>query len=87
MLTRRLSGCQLRTVTAREGVAPDVAPVTGSGAMLVRLRSVTANVPGVAAVSLCCPSPRLSEPPGEHRLTCSGRYWLSSPIVPLADVW
>ena len=83
MLSWRWSGCQLRTVTARE--APD-APVV-SGPMLARLRSVTANVPGVAAVSVCRPAPKLSVPPGEHSRTGSGRYWLSSPAVPLTDVW
>ena len=85
MLSWRWSGCQLRMVTARE--APDAAAVFGSGPMLARLRSVTANVPGVAAVSVCRPAPKLSVPPGEHSRTCSGRYWLSSPVVPLTDVW
>ena len=83
MPSRRWSGCQLRTVTAREAPAGAAA----AGPVLVRLRSVTANVPGVAAISVCRPAPRLSAPPGEHSRTGSGRYWLSSPIVPLTDVW
>ena len=83
MPSRRWSGCQLRTVTARG--APG--PAATSGPVPARLRSVTANVPGVAAVSVCDPAPRLSVPPGEHSRTGSGRYWLSSPIVPLTDVW
>ena len=61
--------------------------VFGPGAMLARLRSVTAKVPGVAAVSVCRPAPKLSVPPGEHTRTGSGRYPLSSPTVPLTDVW
>ena len=55
--------------------------------MLARLRSVTANVPGGAAVSVCRPAPKLSVPPGAHIRTDSGRYPLSSPTVPLTDVW
>ena len=39
-----------------------------------------------AAVRVCRPAPRVSVPPGEHKRTCSGRYWLSSPIVPLTEV-
>src|SRR6516162_7805737 len=72
-------------VTARD--APDAVAVLGAGVVLVRLRSVTTNVPGAAAVSVCRPAPRLSVPPGEHSWTRSGRYWLSSPIVPLTAVW
>src|SRR5208282_2722808 len=97
MLSRRWSGCQLRMVTAREtadaaaGAAPGAAagavPGAAAGALLARLRSVTANVPGVAAVSVCRPAPRLSAPPGAHSRTRSGRYWLSSPSVPLTEVW
>ena len=83
MLSWRWSGCQLRTVTARE--APDA--VAACWAMLARLRSVTANVPGAAAVSVCRPAPKLSVPPGAHTRTGSGRYPLSSPTVPLTDVW
>src|SRR3984885_9702704 len=82
MLSRPWSGCQLRMLTARG--APD-AP-DDEGAPLARLRSVTANVPGVAAVSVCRPAPRLSAPPGAHSRTGSGRYWLSSPSVPLTAV-
>src|SRR5260370_36045363 len=71
--------------------APDAmaepAAADDEGAPLARLRSVTANVPGVAAVSVCRPAPRLSAPPGAHSRTGSGRYWLSSPSVPLTDVW
>src|SRR3984957_4584597 len=89
MLTRCWSACQLPTVTARAAPDADAAPEAGAtpNAPLVRLRSVTANVPGVAAVSVCRPAPRLSVPPGAQSPTCSGRYWVSSPIVPLTDVW
>ena len=85
MLTRRWSGCQLRTVTARHGAGRGCGLRTG--ATLARLRSVTANVPGAAAVSVCRPAPKLSVPSGEHSRTGSGRYPLSSPSVPLTDVW
>src|SRR5580693_609687 len=89
MLSRPWSGCQLRTVTARAAPdAPDTPdPADDEAAPLVRLRSVTANVPGVATVSVCRPAPRLSAPPGAHSRIGSGRYWLSSPGVPLTDVW
>src|SRR5580704_1771983 len=82
MLSCPWSGCQLRMAATRD--APDAA---GEGAPLARLRSVTANVPGPAAVSVCRPAPRVSAPPGAHSRTGSGRYWLSSPSVPLTDVW
>src|SRR5580658_7855433 len=71
-------------VTAR--AVPDPARAAPAEAPF-RLRSVTANVPGVAAISVCRPAPRLSAPPGAHSRTGSGRYWLSSPSVPLTDVW
>src|SRR5580700_3640469 len=89
MLSRPWSGCQLRTVTARAAPdAPDTPdPADDEAAPLARLRSVTANVPGVAAISVCRPAPRVSAPPGAHSRTGSGRYWLSSPSVPLTDVW
>ena len=89
MLSRRWSACQLRMVTAREtaAAAPGAAPGAATGTLLARLRSVTANVPGVAAVSVCRPAARLSVPPAVHSRTCSGRYWLSSASVPLTDVW
>ena len=57
-----------------------------AGPALVRLRSVTANVAGAAAVSVCRPAPKVSAPPGVHSRTRSGKNWLSSPIVPLTDV-
>ena len=82
-LRRRWSGCQLRMVTAREALA-GAAPADATS---VRLRSVTANAPGAAAVSVCRPAPSGSVPPGEHSRTRTGRYWVSSPSVPLTDVW
>ena len=84
MLTWRWSGCQLRTVTVR--AAPDTGAFACPGMTLARLRSVTANVPGAAAVSVCRPAPTFSVPPAEHTRTGSGRYPLSSPTVPLTDV-
>src|ERR1700722_1399706 len=95
MLSRCWSACQLPTVTVRAAPDADAPPEAyaaagadaAAEAPLVRLRSVTANVPGVAAVSVCRPAPRLSAPPGAHNRTGSGRYWLSSPTVPLTDVW
>src|SRR3984957_955237 len=92
MLSRPWSGCQLRMVTARdapddEGAPGDEDAPDDEGAPLARLRSVTANVPGVAAVSVCRPAPRVRAPPVAHSRTGSGRYWLSSPSVPLTDVW
>src|SRR5580693_3494066 len=95
MLSRPWSGCQLRMATARAPPdAPDARDATAApdasdneAAPLARLRSVTVNVPGVAAVSVCRPAPRLSAPPGAHSRTGSGRYWLREPNVPLTDVW
>ena len=72
-------------VTARE--APEeAAGAVPADATLVRLRSVTANAPGAAVVSVCRPAPSGSVPPGAHSRTRSGRYWVSSPSVPLTDV-
>src|SRR5579859_2044761 len=95
MVSRAWSGCHLATVTGRPAAddpaaddpAADDPAADDSAAPLVRLRSVTANVPGVAATNVCRPAPRLSAPPGAHSRTCSGRYWLSSPSVPRTDVW
>ena len=85
MLSLPRSGCQLAMVTAREVLTACGAGVGLAGVGLVRLRSVTANVPG-ATVRVCGLAARVSVPPGEHKRTWSGRYWLSSPIVPLTEV-
>jgi hypothetical protein len=83
MVSRRWSGCQPLTATVREVPAP---PAPEPEPASVRLRSVTANVPPAAAVSVCRPARSVSVLPVVHSRTCSGRYPLSSPSVPLTAV-